>query len=590
MSESTEGRTLLEPIQYIKTDVLVVGTGAAGCRAAIEAAEYGAQVQLVSKGVVGRSGTTNMAEVVYAAAIGHTDRLDHPQYHFEDTVVEGHWLGDQKLVKLLTEGAPKTIYDLERYGLPWYRMEDGRHYYQLPTPGHRFDRGVHFNESTGKKMQEALIEEVGRHASIYTLSDTLVVGLLVDDGRLVGASAIDLQLGSMIVFETGSVVIATGGAGLMYQVTDMEHGSTGDGIALAYRAGAELIAPEMHQFFPTAFVWPETLRGTIVTSSNLWGFGLRLYNADGERFMERPFPLEKENVPRDVLSRYIFLEIAEGRGTEHGGVWLDASNIDGWEYLRRERAKSYIWPTKLGVNTERFEIAPTYHYTTGGVRIDEHAQTQVRGLYAAGEVVGGIHGSNRIGGNALPECMVFGAIAGRHAALTAHTPGRVPQSLIDDELSRLNRFLTPPDSIDLRPIDVLKKLRQTMYRQMGIVRDDPGLRQGLSELDTMIAEDMPRVGVGSGTVFNWAWIWKIELDNMLEQARIYTEAALLRTETRGAHFRSDYPETDNQQWLKNIIVRKEAHGPVFDTEDVRFDYIDPATYQEAKSGVLASSP
>jgi fumarate reductase (CoM/CoB) subunit A len=566
----------------------VVGTGAAGCRAAIEAAEYGADVQLVSKGVVGHSGTTNMAEVVYAAAIAHTDRLDHPQYHFEDTVVEGHWIGDQKLARLLADGAPKTVYDLERYGLPWYRMEDRRHYYQLPTPGHRFDRGVHYNESTGTKMQEALIEEIGRHDTIHSLSDTLVVGLFVDDGRIVGASAIDLHHGSLIVFEAGAVIIATGGAGLMYQVTDMERGSTGDGIALAYRAGAELIAPEMHQFFPTAFVWPETLRGLIVTSSNLWRFGLRLYNADGDRFMERHFPVEKEDVPRDVLSRYIFLEIAEGRGTEHGGVWLDASNIDGWDYLRRERAKSYIWPTKLGVNTERFEIAPTYHYTTGGVRINENTQTRVQGLYAAGEVVGGIHGANRIGGNALPECMVFGEIAGRHAALTAPRRSTVPQSLIDDELRRLRGFLTPPDTVDLRPIDVLKKLKQTMYRHMGIVRDDPGLRQGLSELETLVEEEMPRVGVGPGDIFNWEWIWKIELDNMLEQARIYTEAALLRTETRGAHYRSDYPETDNERWLKNIVARKEIGGPVYSTEDVRFDSIDPATYMGATSHITAS--
>lgn len=573
---------MLELGGLMKTDVLVVGTGAAGCRAAIEAAEYGADVVLLSKGVLGRSGTTNLAEVVYAAAIAHTDTLDKTWYHFEDTVLEGHWLGDQRLVKLLADNAPKTVYDLERYGLPWYRMEDGKHYYQLPTPGHRFDRGVHFDESTGSKMQAALVEEIDRHKEIHPFNDTLVTNVFVEDGQVVGASAIDLHTGKLVIFKTGAIIIATGGAGMMYAVNDMERGSTGDGITLAYRAGAELIAPEMHQFFPTAFAWPETLRGTIVTSSNLWGFGLRLYNAKNERFMEKYFPDKKENVPRDVLSRGIFLEILEGRGTEHGGVWLDASNIDGWEYLRRERARSYIWPAKLGVNTERFEIAPTYHFTMGGIRINPNAQTNVAGLYAAGEVVGGIHGANRIGGNALVECMVFGEIAGRHAALTVERNIRFRDSMIQDELKRLQSSLKAPQQVDLRPVDALRSLKQTMYLHVGIVRSAGGLKEGLEKLECLEMEELPRVGVGPGNVFNWEWIWKVELENMIEQAKIYTRAALMRTETRGAHYRSDYPEADNKNWLKNIVVRKENGEATFETAPIEFPYIYPEMYSQPK--------
>jgi fumarate reductase (CoM/CoB) subunit A len=528
------------------------------------------------------SSPTNLAEVVYAAAIAHTDTLDKTWYHFEDTVIEGHWLGDQRLVKLLADNAPKTVYDLERYGLPWYRMEDGKHYYQLPTPGHRFDRGVHFDESTGSKMQTALVEEIDRHKEVHPFNDTLVTNVFVDDGQVVGASAIDLHTGKLVIFKTGAIIIATGGAGMMYAVNDMERGSTGDGITLAYRAGAELIAPEMHQFFPTAFAWPETLRGTIVTSSNLWGFGLRLYNAKNERFMEKYFPDKKENVPRDVLSRGIFVEILEGRGTEHGGVWLDASNIDGWDYLRRERARSYIWPAKLGVNTERFEIAPTYHFTMGGIRINPNAQTNVAGLYAAGEVVGGIHGANRIGGNALVECMVFGEIAGRHAALTAERNVRIRDSMIQDELKRLQSSLKAPQQLDLRPVDALRSLKQTMYLHVGIVRSASGLKEGLEKLECLEKEDLPRVGVGPGNVFNWEWIWKVELENMIEQAKIYTRAALMRTETRGAHYRSDYPETDNENWLKNIVVRKENGEATFETTPIGFPYIHPEMYPQSK--------
>jgi fumarate reductase (CoM/CoB) subunit A len=570
---------MLEFGGIIETDVLIIGTGAAGCRAAIEAAEYGAEVKLVSKGVFGRSGTTNMAEVVYAAAIGHTDKLDKPWYHFEDTILEGHWLGNQQLVMQLTVEAPKTVYELERYGLPWYRMQDRKHYYQLPTPGHRFDRGVHYNESTGKKMQSALVKEVERHVNISPLNDILVTGLFVCEGEICGASAIDLKDGNLIVIQARAIIIATGGAGMMYEVTDMEHGSTGDGIAMAYRAGAQLIAPEMHQFFPTAFAWPDTLKGVIVTSSNLWKFGLRLYNADGNRFMEQHFPNEKENVPRDVLSRYIYEEIAEGRGTEHGGVWLDTTNIEGWDSLKRDRARSYIWPEKLGVDTNRFEIAPTYHFTMGGININANAQTNIRGLYAAGEVVGGIHGANRIGGNALPECMVFGAIAGRHAALNLTDSKKVLETQISDELDRIKKQLTPLEETELRPIDGLRKLKSIMYQHMGIVRNAQGLKRGLGKLELLENVDLPRIGVDSGRIFNWEWIWRLELGNMIEQARLFILAAQLRTESRGAHFRSDYPETDDQNWLKNITVIRTKDGPEFSTLPVDFQYIHPDQYQ-----------
>lgn len=563
-----------------QTDVLIIGTGAAGCRAAIEAAEYGARVTIVSKGVFGRSGTTNMAEVVYAAALGHTDRLDRPWFHFEDTIIEGHWLGNQDLVQLLVNEAPKTVYDLERFGLHWYRMEDLKHYYQLPTPGHRYDRGVHYNESTGKQMQAALVKEVLRHCFITVLNDILVTSLFVDDGQVRGAGAIDLKSGNFVAFQASAVIIATGGAGMMYEVTDMEHGSTGDGISMAYRAGAELIAPEMHQFFPTAFAWPETLKGIIVTSSNLWKFGLRLFNAKGDRFMENYFPDEKENVPRDVLSRYIYMEIQEGRGTEHGGVWLDTSRVEGWDYLKRERARSYIWPEKLGVDTERFEIAPTYHFTMGGVKIDKYAQTNIRGLYAAGEVVGGIHGANRIGGNALPECMVFGAIAGRHAALNSEILKVTLATQINDEITRISEQLKPAGETVLRPIDGLRTLKSIMYHHLGIVREEKGLESGLEKLNSLEEVDLPRIGVNQEKVFNIEWIWRIELENMIEQAKLFMSAALMRQESRGAHFRSDYPKIDNQNWLKNITVICTEIGPEFSTIPIDFTYLKPHQYQD----------
>ncbi|MFQ5856591.1 MAG: FAD-binding protein [Anaerolineae bacterium] len=567
---------MLDSASWIETDILVVGTGAAGCRAAIEACEYAADVVLVAKGTPGRVGSTNLAGVHYAAALGHTDPRDNPWHHFEDTVIEARWIGDQELIKIMCLNSPKTVYDLERYGLRWYRMaEDDTRYYQLPTPGHSFDRGVHFNLRTGKMVQDKLMDEVGRHADITVLPDTFITSVLIENGIVVGATGIDLQTGELLVISAKAVVLATGGAGMMYKVTDMETGSTGDGIAMAYRAGADLIAPEMHQFFPTAFVWPESLRGVAVNSSQLWKLGLRLYNANDERFMECYYPEWKENMPRDILTQCIFREIQEGRGTEHGGVWLDTRWIEGWEKLRKEKARSYIFPAKFGINTERFEIAPTYHFTLGGVRINSESETCINGLFACGEIVGATHGANRLGGNALAECMVFGEIAGRNAAIRALDHRRqesVRESLVKKEQGRLRTILQSQGESGRRPGEIFEELRHVMYHNVGIVRDEKRLEHAIDEIGRL-REDARTMHLSDIEQFNNEWVWALELDCMLELADIFARGALMRTESRGAHYRSDYPETDDENWLKNIFVKRENGGPVFWTEPVKLLYL-----------------
>jgi len=565
---------MLDTVRQYRTDVLVVGSGAAGARAALEASQYTGDVLLVSKSTPGRSGTTNLAGVHYAAAMGH-DNGDSPWHHFEDTSIEARWLADQELALTMCLIGPKTVIDLESYGLNWYRTEDKKHYKLLPAPGHSNNRGVHFNGRTGKMVQSSVLSELARHGNVQLMGDVFITQIIVDQGEVLGATAIDLQTGDFVVISTSSVVLATGGAGMMYRVTDMETGSTGDGIAMAYRAGAELIDPEMHQFFPTAFVWPDTLRGVAVNSSQLWKLGLRLYNVEDERFMEKYFPAEKEHMPRDILSQRIFHEIQEGRGTEHGGVWQDTRWIENFEELRRDRARSYVWPVKLGIDPDRIEVAPTYHFTLGGVRVNVEAETRVPGLYACGEIVGATHGANRLAGNALTECMVFGEIAGRNAALRA---GRrkdadpVSERLMEQERERVRSLLKSEEQAEKRPGDIFEELRKTMYFDVGILRDERRLDSAIERVRAL-REQAGSMCLSDIEQYNVEWIWALELDAMLLLAEIFARGAKMRTESRGAHYRVDFPETNDEQWLQHIVVRREDGKDVFATEPVSLTYL-----------------
>jgi len=565
---------MLSETRRLACDVLVIGSGAAGCRAAIEAAEYGARVLLTSKGVFGKSGTTNLACVVYDAAVGHADPQDSPQVQFEDTVVYGRFLSNQALVKVFTDEAVQSVYELERYGMEWWKTPDGR-FLQITSPGLRYPRGLHNNEETGKKVQQALVREVrrGTRRTIEVVEDLFVTDLVVVDGRVVGAVGIDFKTGALTVIEARNVILATGGLGMMYSVTDMEAGSTGEGITMAYRVGAELIDMEMHQFFPTAFVYPESLRGIIVTSSALWVLGLKLYNAQGERFMEKSYPEEKENVPRDILSRHIFLEIVGGRGTEHGGVWLDTRDIPNFDAIRKERPRTYLWKDRFGVKTERFEVAPTYHYTLGGIRIDVWGRTKVPGLYAAGECAGGVHGANRLAGNALPDCMAFGRVAGRHSALALGPSVPIGDVAVERVRERVLALVGDPAG-GVPAGQVNRELRDVMYRQAGIIRSGEDLRQGRETVRTLRrrAGQMRTPGAPSPT---FGLLRALETEAMVELAEVIVESALLRTESRGAHYRTDFPHVDNSQWLKNIVARRAPEGPVLHTVPVELKYLSP---------------
>ncbi|HSR10522.1 MAG TPA: FAD-dependent oxidoreductase [Thermodesulfobacteriota bacterium] len=565
-------------------DVLVIGAGAAGCAAAISAAERPAKVILAAKGAFGRSGTTSLGSVIYAAALGHEDERDSPEQHFRDTVIEGRYVGNQALVKVLAEEAPRTVYDLERYGVAWYKQgkeiinSSQYKYAQLPSPPHTYSRGVFHDEKTGRAMQNALCREVLKHSpGIRVLEDLYVWKIVRNEERVQAALGLDLRTGEIVGIPCRAIVLATGGGASCYKVTDTDTGATGDGYSLALDAGAELVDMEFTQFFPTAFVYPEAIRGMLLAVSALWTRGLRLYNGGEERFLARKYPDSAENLPRDILSREIFMEILAGRATPHGGVWLDGSAIPDWEEVRKSRPRSFMWPQRFGITGERFEVAPTSHFTMGGVRINEKCETSVPGLYAAGEVAGGLHGGNRLAGNALAECVVFGQVAGGQAAgMRREKPGELDEAAIRREEEKMRLILNPEISGGkTSPSAFSRRLKEIMYRSAGVVREGQGLEKAGEEISNLKEEAARDLKITAGRIFNYDQIHAFELLNMIDVCRMIVKAALIREESRGAHYRRDFPEPDNRKWLRNIVFQRREGKLQIRMEDVKTLYISP---------------
>jgi fumarate reductase (CoM/CoB) subunit A len=571
-----------QEFKQLNCDVLVIGSGAAGCSSAISAAEQTAKVIIANKGIIGRSGTTCLAGAAYSAALGHADDRDSPEYHFLDTVIEGRYIGNQELVRVLAEEAPRTVYDLARYGVAWHRNSDpeakgGEYYFhQVATPGHRYSRSVNHNETTGRAIQTALCRELLKHRRRIRIKDDVYIwSVVVEKNRVRGALGLDLRTGAIIAFSCKALIVATGGAGSTYKITDMDTGATGDGYSMALSAGAELIDMEFTQFFPTGFAFPESIEGILVPSSPLWKEGLKLYNVDNKRFMAEQYPELAENLPRDILSRSIFLEIAKGKGSPHEGVWLDASDMGDWEAIQKKHPRSFLWPQHFGIEGRRFEVAPTYHFTIGGIRIDERCQTNIGGLFAAGEVAGGVHGANRLAGNALAECVVFGQLAGKEAAkLRKEEMGEITLSVIHDEMEKRYALIRAGSAKGgIRPASLVRRLRETMYTHVGVARD----RQGLLKAQNSLADIEKQTGEGlrivPGKVFNYEQVQAFELFNMIKLCEVVVKAALLREESRGAHYRTDYADQDNRNWLKNIVCRLKDGKISFRKEEVRTPYM-----------------
>ena len=543
------------------TDVLVIGAGGAGSRAAIEAARKSVHVTLLSKELLGKAHTC-MAEGGYNAPLGNVDAADNWQVHFKDTVVGGAWLNNQRVAEVLVKEAGDRIFDLEEYGAVFDRTSEGK-IMQRPFGKQTYRRTCYAADRTGHELMQTLVEEV-RRLDVNVLDEIFVTNLLISEGRAAGAVAIDYKTGDFLVFKAKAVVLASGGAGRLYKITTNAAQDTGDGFASAYQIGANFVDMEMVQFHPTGMVYPESHRGQLVTEA-VRGEGGLLFNINKERFMQRYDAKLMELAGRDVVARSIATEIIEGKGSPQGGVYLDVSHLPA--HIIEERLPSMMrqfLDVGVDIRKEPMQVAPTAHHFMGGVMIDENAQTNIGNLYAAGEITGGVHGGNRLGGNALADTQVFGKRAGENAAEQAKktampSPDR---GKIDEEIKRASSLLMRKEGI--RPGEIKSKLTSLMWDKVGIFRTGKEIQEAITEVERIRENELSRLCVTDNrTRYNREWIETLEIQNLVTVAEMVAKAALMREESRGAHFRRDFPKTDNKNWFNNIIIRQERGEMTF---------------------------
>jgi fumarate reductase (CoM/CoB) subunit A len=399
---------------------------------------------------------------------------------------------------------------------------------------------------------------------VNVLDEIFVTNLLTSEGKAAGAVAIDYKTGDFLVFKAKAVVLASGGAGRLYKITTNAAQDTGDGFASAYQIGADLVDMEMVQFHPTGMVYPESHRGQLVTEA-VRGEGGLLFNINKERFMQRYDAKLMELAGRDVVARSIATEILEGKGTPQGGVYLDVSHLPA--HIIEERLPSMLkqfLDVGVDIRKEPMQVAPTAHHFMGGVMINENAQTNIANLYAAGEITGGVHGGNRLGGNALADTQVFGKRAGENAAEQAKKTAipALDRGKIDEEIKRANSLLIRKEGI--RPGEIKSKLTSLMWDKVGIFRTGKEIQEAITEVERIRENELPRLYVmGNRTRYNREWIETLEIQNLVTVAEMVAKAALMREESRGAHYRRDFPKTDNENWFSNIIIRQERGEMTF---------------------------
>ncbi|HEV2288791.1 MAG TPA: FAD-binding protein [Candidatus Acidoferrales bacterium] len=534
-------------------DVLIIGAGGAGLRAAVEALNQGASVGVVCKSLLGKAHTV-MAEGGIAAAMGNVDAADNWKTHFRDTMRGGKLLNNWRMAQLHAQEAPNAVRELEQWGALFDRTESGD-IMQRAFGGHTFKRLCHVGDRTGLEIIRTL-QDRGVHLGIDVYMECTVTRLLLDGGRIAGAFGYWREQGRFVVFKAKSVVIATGGVGKAWKITSNSWEYTGDGMALAYEAGAELMDLEFVQFHPTGMVWPPGVQGILVTEA-VRGEGGILRNKLGERFMEKYDPKKLELSTRDVVARSIYTEVREGRGTEHGGAYLDISHKPA-EYVKRKLPGMYHQFKELAdvdITKQPMEVGPTCHYSMGGIRVDaDTAESTIPGLFAAGEAAAGLHGANRLGGNSLSDLLVFGRRAGLAAAAHAKkTPAPVidPKQVEDAEQEMLAPFSHTGGP---SPYEIHRELQDTLQSLVGIFRNEEDLKRALAEIQRF-KEHAANVSVEGSRLFNPGWHLARDLKSMLTIAEAVTRCALERKESRGAHSRIDFPEYD-AAWAKknNIIV------------------------------------
>ncbi len=576
--------------QAIEHDVLVIGAGGAGLRAAIEAAADGVSVGLVCKSLLGKAHTV-MAEGGVAAALGNVDDRDSWRVHFADTMRGGQYVNNWRMAELHAKEAPARVNELESWGALFDRTADGR-ILQRNFGGHRYPRLAHVGDRTGLEMIRTL-QDHGIHQGIDVHMECTVLTLLTDGGRIAGAFAYDRERGRFRLFKAKAVVMATGGVGRAYKISSNSWEYTGDGHSLAYHAGAQLQDMEFVQFHPTGMIWPPSVRGILVTEG-VRGEGGVLRNSEGRRFMFDDIPdnyksqtadneeegwrytqgdknarRPPELLTRDHVARAIVRQVKEGKGSPHGGVFLDISWIkdrlpDGAEHIRRKLPSMYHQFKQLAnidITATPMEIGPTTHYMMGGIRVDgDTQQSTLPGLFAAGECAAGLHGANRLGGNSLSDLLVFGKRAGEHAAKFARANGAVhinPAQVDAAARASLEPFDRTGSSDG--PYQVQDSLQETMQDLVGIVRTEDDLRGGLRRV-IALKQDATRVAVRGNREYNPGWHTALDLTHLLTVSEAIARSAIERKESRGGHFREDYPDRDPAFATFNFVVSKGSDG------------------------------
>ncbi len=578
--------------EYIKHehDVLVIGAGGAGLRAAVEASAAGVKVAVITKSLLGKAHTV-MAEGGIAAALANTDDRDSWRVHFADTMRGGQYLNNWRMAELHAKEAPDCVRELEAWGALFDRTPDGR-ILQRNFGGHRYPRLAHVGDRTGLEMIRTL-QDHGIHLGLNVFMEYTVVTLVKDGDRVVGAFGYDRERGRFHLFQAKAVVLATGGIGRAYKITSNSWEYTGDGLALAYEAGAGLQDMEFVQFHPTGMIWPPSVCGLLVTEG-VRGDGGVLRNKEGRRFMFDSIPplyagqtadneeegwrytqgdknarRPPELLTRDHVARCIRTEVREGRGSPHGGVFLDIAWIkdripNAPEHIKKKLPSMYHQFMQLAgidITKEPMEVGPTTHYMMGGVRVDAESQmTDVPGLFAAGECAAGLHGANRLGGNSLSDLLVFGKRAGAYAARFAkkHSQGKVNP----DELAAAERrALKPFENHGPPPYIIQYALQETMQDLVGIVRQEDEMLQALHTIEEY-KKQAENAGVPGHREYNSGWHTALDLQNLIVVSEMVTRAALERKESRGAQFRDDYPAKSDEYAGFNIVVSKGTSGEV----------------------------
>jgi succinate dehydrogenase / fumarate reductase flavoprotein subunit len=571
-------------------DVLVIGAGGAGLRAAIEAATAGVSVGLICKSLLGKAHTV-MAEGGMAAAMGHNDDRDSWRVHFADTMRGGQYVNNWRMAELHAKEAPDRVRELEGWGAVFDRTRDGR-INQRNFGGHRYPRLAHVGDRTGLELIRTL-QDHAVYLGMTVHMEHTVIDLLLDGGRAAGVLAYDRERGRFHVFSAKAIILATGGVGRAYKITSNSWEGTGDGHALAYRAGAELIDMEFIQFHPTGMVWPPSVRGILVTEG-VRGEGGILKNSEGRRFMFDDIPdnykpqtasdpeegwrytqgdksarRPPELLTRDHVARCINREVKAGRGSPHGGVFLDIAWIkeklpNAEEHIRRKLPSMYHQFKELAdldITHEAMEVGPTTHYIMGGVRVDADTQmSTIPGLFAAGECASGINGANRLGGNSLSDLIVFGKRAGEYAAQWArdNSIGRIDDGAVDRAMTVALRAFELGDRGE-NPYTLQSDLQETMQSLVGIVRQESEMQEALGRIGGF-NEREARVGVSGHREYHAGWHTALDLRNLLTVSEAVTRSAIERKESRGGHFREDFPDRGAEFGTINVMVKQGPDG------------------------------